>query len=172
MNRRQIQIDVVSSLTELYYRFNSKERSTWTLAIQQLFKELAARYGFEYYPNENHGEWLFDHIWCEMATETRMAENVSRTTSLILAMECEWTTTLGHIAEDFDKLLVCNAQIRVFICGSNERCPFQSIVSYCEDALNQFKGLAMGAEVLLCIMPETDGEDIVFRHLINSDSVS
>ena len=52
----------------------------------------------------DHGEWLYDVTWCDHDEDERMD-------GLPLVAECEWTNTIGHILEDFQKLLVARAGV-------------------------------------------------------------
>ena len=54
----------------------------------------------------NGGEWLYDITWCEYKN--------SLLKSVPLVAECEWGT-LGAIKDDFDKLILARAAVRVMV---------------------------------------------------------
>lgn len=56
--------------------------------------------------NRNGGEWLYDITWCEYKNELLQ--------SVPLVAECEWGT-LGAIKDDFDKLILARAAVRVMV---------------------------------------------------------
>ena len=56
--------------------------------------------------HRNGGEWLYDITWCEY--KNKLLQSVP------LVAECEWGT-LGAIKDDFDKLIVARAAVRVMV---------------------------------------------------------
>ena len=56
----------------------------------------------------DHGEWLWDLTWCSENDQGRMA-------NLPLVAECEWALSSAAIVEDFQKLLVARADVRLMI---------------------------------------------------------
>ena len=56
----------------------------------------------------DYGEWLWDISWCREGAQGRMAD-------LPLVAECEWTLSSAAIIEDFQKLLVACAGVRLMI---------------------------------------------------------
>ena len=54
----------------------------------------------------NGGEWLYDITWCEYKNNLLQ--------SVPLVAECEWGT-LGALKDDFDKLIVARAAVRVMV---------------------------------------------------------
>ena len=56
----------------------------------------------------DYGEWLWDVSWCREDNQGRMVD-------MPLVAECELTNTIGHIFEDFQKLLVARAGVRLMI---------------------------------------------------------
>ena len=57
----------------------------------------------------NHGEWLFDQVWMTWADAPR------RLTRIGLAVECEWCLKQDDILDDFEKLFVARADVRLMI---------------------------------------------------------
>lgn len=60
----------------------------------------------------NHGEWLFDVTWLEWNDKLY---------SVPMVAECEWGD-LDHIRDDFQKLLVARADIRLMVCDAGWVC--------------------------------------------------
>ena len=56
----------------------------------------------------DYGEWLWDITWCEEGDKSRMVD-------LPLVAECEWALSSATIVEDFQKLLVARAGVRLMI---------------------------------------------------------
>ena len=56
----------------------------------------------------NHGEWLFDVCWLEWNGDLY---------SVPMVAECEWGDG-HHIRDDFQKLLVARADIRLLVCDA------------------------------------------------------
>ena len=56
----------------------------------------------------DYGEWLWDISWCREGAQGRLVD-------LPLVAECEWTLSSAAIIEDFQKLLVACAGVRLMI---------------------------------------------------------
>jgi|GEM_PF-112147 len=126
------------------------DRTGWTKAIREVFERLATAHGYDHAPSLAHGEWLYDHVWYRAAD----FHGVERTLSVPLVMECEWHNGLSAVAEDFDKLLVANADLRVMVCGWYPGFVPDPVIAYCEAAVGDFQQLEKGARFLLCFIPE------------------
>jgi len=87
-------------------------------------------------------------------------------------MECEWGATIEAISEDFDKLLLANADLRVMVCGSYRGFQPEPIINYCETAVEGFGQLPPGACFLLCVMPEEEEKEIIFRKIVKDCQTS
>ena len=57
----------------------------------------------------NHGEWLFDQVWMNWIPDP------GRLIRIGLAVECEWSLRRNDILDDFEKLLVARAEVRLMI---------------------------------------------------------
>ena len=57
--------------------------------------------------NKDGGEWLYDVTWCEYDENDFL-------TSVPVVAECEWRN-LGDIKDDFEKLLLARAAVRVMV---------------------------------------------------------
>ena len=58
-----------------------------------------------------HGEWLYDVIWLKY--HDKLDDHPISCVPLVA--ECEWGTTYAHIKEDFQKLLLARASVRLMI---------------------------------------------------------
>ena len=59
----------------------------------------------------DHGEWLFDVAWLDWEKKDKKLKSVP------LVVESEWGD-LDHIRDDFQKLLVARADIRLMVCDA------------------------------------------------------
>lgn len=87
----------------------------WTAVVKGALLQLGHAQGFEVcssHPHSDYGEWLYDLVWYK-------ADNYGRKELLLevpLVMESEWNTEAGHITEDFEKLLLANSPLKLFVC--------------------------------------------------------
>lgn len=125
-------------------------RPSWTRMIRGVFNKLATDNDYLFAPSNTTGEWLYDHVWYRSAIH----HGVERTVSIPLVMECEWHNSLSSIAEDFDKLLLANADLRVLVCGWYPGFDPDPVVAYCKAAVEGFHQLNKGAKFQLCFIPE------------------
>lgn len=61
------------------------------------------------------GEWLYDVCWLDYVD---VGDGEKRLRSMPMAAECEWGQSIGAIEDDFSKLLVARASLRVMVCDS------------------------------------------------------
>ena len=83
--------------------------------------------------NRDWGEWLFDAIWCSCDDDGRIK-------AVELAAESEWGN-LGAIEDDFQKLLVARATVRVMVfdAGQSEG-GISAVVETLRDNVRTFQG--------------------------------
>jgi predicted DNA binding CopG/RHH family protein len=99
-------------------------------------------------------EWLYDiHWYIEKG-------HCYKTLKLVLAVECEWgrwrkgddknikELDYAEVKYDFQKLLVCNANLRLFIFHIRNAKDFESLNEYFEDAIETYTNLEQGAKFL------------------------
>ena len=65
-------------------------------------------------PEPDYREWLYDVTWLEYATDGPLID-------AHLVAECEWGN-LGEIGDDFEKLLLARASMRLMIFDGNYEC--------------------------------------------------
>ena len=80
----------------------------------------------------NWGEWLYDVTWLESDREDRMIRAP-------LVAECEWGN-LEEIKEDFDKLLLARAGVRLMIFDGNYKPGSNEIADELAKRIRAFKG--------------------------------
>ena len=84
--------------TELCRAGKELDLSVWASRVDQKHKD--------------GGEWLFDVTWLEYGSELNSIPGLQ---SIPMAAECEWGDW-GAITDDFQKLLVSRADVRVMVC--------------------------------------------------------
>ena len=88
----------------------------WTKAIATTLCEIGQGFGFQVgaevdEANRNWGEWLYDVTWLEN-------NDAGRVVAAPLVAECEWKG-FGDVNDDFDKLLLARASVRLMIYDGN-----------------------------------------------------
>ena len=91
-------------------KWNKTQRTSKVLtALCKIGKEHCSVFASRHFVDEQHrngGEWLYDITWCEY--KNKLLQSVP------LVAECEWGT-LGAIKDDFDKLILARAAVRVMV---------------------------------------------------------
>lgn len=98
------------------------EKATWTAGVKNALLRAGRHFGYQinttirvdYLPEElreayeapDYGEWLYDVSICDVAQSEHWCTPV--------VAECEWCNR-NYIKEDFDKLLVARAGLRVMV---------------------------------------------------------
>ena len=93
----------------------------WTKAISTMLCELGQ--GFDYQVgarglNFGYGEWLYDITWLEYSRGWQPGPD-NHLIDAHLAAECEWGG-LSAIKDDFEKLLLARASVRLMIYDGNQ----------------------------------------------------
>jgi len=92
----------------------------WTGLVKGTLLHLGHEHGFKVcssQPGSDDGEWLYDLVW--YTTQGNGEEE--RLVDVPLVVECEWKIAPARIKEDFEKLLVTNAPLKLFVC-----CPYST----------------------------------------------
>ena len=124
----KVRSDVERVLTEIAQneQMRWKKRKGWTSEIMQKLADVVQSppydciYVFAKNIKSNkqktswHGEWLYDLCWLQY-DDNDDSEHILR---MPLALECEWGTDID-ILEDFQKLLLSRAALRVMVFGEN-----------------------------------------------------
>ena len=171
IQNEEIVCKVVRSFRELESRLTGDEHTKWrnTKWTQEVLTTLCKPgedLGFTTWPNKvhNRGEWLYDVTWCKNASGEMLE-------SIPLVAECEWGN-IEYIQEDFEKLLVARARVRVMVCDSESaRLPSKTdaVVEKIREWVGAFHG-DPGDTYLIVVF--VYGEDRRFRYykiLANDD---
>ena len=132
IQNEEIVCKVVKSFRELESGLTGDEHTKWTNTMwtQEVLTTLCksgkdlsfTTWASGKVPKEfrNGGEWLYDVTWCKHASD-EMLESIPVESipleSIPLVAECEWGN-IELIQEDFEKLLVARARVRVMVCDS------------------------------------------------------
>ena len=114
----------------------------------------------------NH-EWLYDLVWYTEEDHYTM-------TSMPLAVECEWNpnkkqqarnVAYSGIKYDFQKLVVCNAQLRLMIFQINKSDDLKNLEEYFSKAIQDYIYLTKGARFLfLAFYPKE--EKLYYKEIV------
>lgn len=117
--------------------------------------------GYEKFVNR---EWLYDMHWY-----TDVEETDYQTEDFFLAMECEWSknkasnwnTNFKDIGYDFQKLLVCNARLRLMITRVSKTSHNIELQHYFNNAVKNYKRLQNGSK-FLCVCYDMEAKKMNF----------
>ena len=97
----------------------------WTKEVKTKLCKIGRRLGYSAYAKKNEvdsryrdgGEWLYDVTWLEYKCNGDPRRRFVLSTAPLVA-ECEWGN-LGDIYDDFEKLLLARADVRLMIFDCN-----------------------------------------------------
>lgn len=113
----------------------------------------------------NH-EWLFDLVWYTEKDHYTM-------TSMSLAVECEWSlnkkqrvkeVTYSGYKYDFQKLVVCNAQLRLMIFKIKKMEDLINLEEYFNKAIQDYSSLKKGDRFLFLAF-FSKGEKLFYKEI-------
>ena len=146
----------------------SDSDTAWTKAIATTLCEIGKRFGFQVGAStvdeakRDWGEWLYDVTWLEYQDR--------RVISAPLVAECEWGNLEG-VKDDFDKLLLARAGVRLMIFDGNHRHGSEWIAEQLAMRVRSFNGSIAGDAWLLAAWvrlgpqaKESDQKDWEFRY--------
>lgn len=96
---------------------NFDKNKAWTYHLKESLAKLGE--SFEYsvctsgFKGIYQSEWLYDLVWYK---EEGTYPDI-RLVDVPLVVEMEWSTNFDHLRYDFEKLLVANARMRLFVCN-------------------------------------------------------
>jgi hypothetical protein len=123
---------------------NDSSNTRWTEAVKSTLKEIARKYHPTsvrcYYTKAEPSmrEFLLDVVWWDEG----------KTEGASLACECEWNK-LEAIREDFGKLLVIKAPLKLMIFASTKGCPPDQVRFKLEEYLKSYKHHIKGETYLV-----------------------
>jgi hypothetical protein len=118
----QMETQIVSEILSVpldVQRDQSRGDGAWTKRIFKRVGDLGQSLGYAVCSSRKDvgfdSGWLYDLIWY------RNGENHEFLHSVSLILECEWNTSYKSIKYDFEKLLVCRADLKIMIFQSRQR---------------------------------------------------
>ena len=124
--------EVIQAIMDIFHRLNcvTVNRGEWTgdglrtkefltalcqLGLQKKYQTCVRRDVVnEQFRTNDQGEWLYDAVWLDSD------ENWLYLKSVPLVAECEWGN-FGDVFDDFPKLIVALAIVRVMVCNGDLR---------------------------------------------------
>ena len=134
----------------------TSSNTVWTKTLNEEFINFAHTNHLSVYcktEGADWGEWLYDLTICDQNNESLYI------TSTKLVMESEWLPDDHSIIEDFQKLLLCNADYKVMVFYKN--------LAIIPDLMKQIKSYkkANGTFILACY---TDEDGYVFEEILSN----
>ena len=113
----------------------------WTRRVKQLLVQLADN-NYTVYASEvtENGEWMYDVVWIDLVE--------GRIRAIPLVAECEWGWR-PEVSDDFQKLLISRAEVRVMIFCANSREAASSLVEELKQQIEYFRPRRVGDTYLL-----------------------
>ena len=104
--------------------------------------------------HRDYGEWLYDVTWLEYGPDGRLVD-------AHLVAECEWSH-FGEIDEDFQKLLLAHAGVRLMVFDGNPKCGndfwpgSEEVARRLAERVRDFNGSRLDDAWLLAAWEKTD----------------
>ena len=133
----------------------------WTRRVKQLLVELADNYKTcASISDATWGEWMCDVIWWDSGKDKLLRR-------IPLAAECEWGKE-QDVWDDFQKLLITRAAVRVMIFSDNSRPEASKLVEELKRQIQYFRSSQKGDRYLFASYVEEENppfsvEEYVFR---------
>lgn len=134
----------------------------WTEAVETELCRIGQDSGYKVYAQDvpinqkDGGEWLYDVTWLKYEKSGR-----GELIKAPLVAECEWGD-IPHIEDDFEKLLLARAGIRVMIVESNDEPDSRIIAERLAGKVKAFKGSRAEGAWLLAVTEKNN--DWRFRY--------
>ena len=133
--------------------------TSWTRAVKTKLCEIGCRFDCNVYASRvdqaysNGGEWLYDVTWLKYEKCGR-----GELVGAHLAAECEWGN-VGDIEEDFEKLLLTRAGVRLMIFDGNYKPGSEGIAKRLAEKVGKFKGSRDQDAWLLAAWEKSENSD-------------
>jgi len=115
----EIEERIISDIRSVPARIQTSQArgdGAWTKLIFQLVADFGHSLNFDICASRKDvgydGGWLYDLIWYKNDTSKFLH-------SVPLILECEWHTSYERIKYDFEKLLICKAELKIMIFQSS-----------------------------------------------------
>ena len=136
----------------------------WTPIVKTELCKIGRRFGYSVYARKNEvdkvyrdgGEWLYDVTWLEYERDNGPLVDAH------LVAECEWGN-LGDIDDDFEKLLLARARVRLMIFVGNHKPGSKEIADRLAGKVREFKG-SRAEDAWLLAAWEGSNDDWSFRY--------
>lgn len=154
--------DIQKGLKEIKDRLskNGASDKEWTREVLTKIGKLAKDHGSLAYTSKGEpkrGEWLYDLCWLDYEGDGEKAKLLR----MPLALESEWGTD-QDVADDFQKLMVSRAELRVMVFGGRNTTT-EKTVDLLASYVRSFKD---GAESDRYLLAGYDGDKIGFRFFV------
>ena len=140
----------------------SESNPIWTKAVKTKLCEIGREFGCKVCASgvekadRDYGEWLYDVTWLDYE-KSGQGELVDAP----LVAECEWGN-FDAIVEDFEKLLLARAGVRLMIFDGNYKPSSEGIAEQLAGRVREFKGSRAKDAWLLAAWEKSD-DDWWFR---------
>lgn len=125
------------------YSREAKERkfnnnTTWTSELKKSLAHMGTNLGYSVctsgFKDDYEGEWLYDMVWYK----EQLKEGINYLTEVPFVAEFEWNLHFNQIKYDFEKLLLANAELRLFVCYVHPDL-MQHRIDYFVNAIRNYK---------------------------------
>jgi hypothetical protein len=106
----------------------------WTAAVRKTLKQFAReldRNIVVYYSNDSSSEFLVDLMWLKPARDDPDANG-----KILLAVECEWSSSPDNVWYDFSKLLYVRAPRKLLICCLSPKALKEALQQYAQEIVD------------------------------------
>jgi hypothetical protein len=152
IDEKQFQIILNSLADEIYKDKLENKKKNWTNLIKKKFSEYGSSLGYEVMVSKterNKSEWLFDMVW--FASKNGHIDHV------YLVLESEFEPRIYNIIEDFNKLLVARAEVRVMIFARRKTYQVEETFRDIEERIKSFSQTMRGDTYFLYGLSWSDG---------------
>jgi hypothetical protein len=142
--------------------------SDWTNQIKRVLAEIGFRRGYSVWASGLNDldkgtgrmvnqEWLYDLVWIDY--EGRGLDRKLRSIPLVAESEMgSWS----EVVDDFEKLIICNADVKVMLFHSNNPSSAETMCVDLQKRASDFSGLQTRSEYLLACLAWKSGS-FIFR---------
>jgi len=134
----------------------------WTYRMKELFGNLGEAEGFTIctsgFKDVFNGEWLFDLVWYK----EELVEGYKMLADVPLIVESEWKREFKYIKYDFEKLLVSNAERRLFICQSKPD-KIDWLMEYFTKAIDTYRLGKKGDRFMIAILEDYYSGEFTYK---------
>lgn len=177
--------DIRKALDEAVKKGHDKKATdpaAWTALMKNALTDLGQDPNYKYKvatsqcSEADDTEWLYDLVWYRHEPSAWLTAkkpvpkfaDLPLLTEVGLVAESEWHNDPVSIRNDFEKLLLANAPLRLMITCTNKPLEVQQYFDYFEAAVLQYRQVTPGAHYLIAILvndTDADTEQFVYRLL-------